>query len=44
MAVTRLVMADIHAGVRKMASRNKSTSNGKNANKADQPMLCATGM
>jgi hypothetical protein len=37
-------MADIHAGFRMMASKNKSTNSGTAAHRADQPMLCATGM
>ena len=43
-AVIKLAMADIHAGFRRIASRNNSTSIGSEANKADQPMLCATGV
>jgi hypothetical protein len=43
-AVTRLTMADIHAGFRRIASKNNSTSIGTEANRADHPMLCATGV
>ena len=43
-AVIKLMMADIHAGFRRIASRNKSTSIGSEATRADHPMLCATGV
>jgi hypothetical protein len=42
--VTKLEMADIHAGFRLIASKYKSTSIGTEAHRADQPMLFATGV